>query len=389
MKRKKHLSRLFVVLAVMLAMAAELFVLPASQVKADGIAMSKITVTKNKLNKAKVNISIAFNGNETGVMGFKVKGKKDGISRYFVYVPIEELAGLIPVVTLKTTKKTVRVTAEAFDVGMIFSKIKDGYTFYSLNGLWDSYEKVSFGRACIKDGKVYVPLDAFVAFASFMIIGVDYTLNGRKLNITFKQETNVDECITGGWNIPESVDVPKDIAVLIKQLSADYGKITPVALLSTQVTKGINYRLLVRGLVEGEEEEYDIIVISVDLDGNAKVTDVLHTGIASTINNLPGGMSQPESVAIDPAVSAAFTNELNKIPGIELKPIACIGSQVVKGMNYISVCETKVTLDKELDTYTFVYVYADIDGTIQITDIKTINPEGGYFNPLTYGNSEG
>lgn len=59
--------------------------------------------------------------------------------------------------------------------------------------------------------------------------------------------------------------------------------------------------------------------------------------------------------------------------GVDIKPIALLGTQVVAGMNYAFLCEkTPVTPNAETGL-AVVTIYADLQGNAQITKIKDIN----------------
>ena len=70
MKGKKHVKS-FLVLALVLALVAESFILPAKQASA-AEAGQMVSISSSKLKKAKVNVAIYINGKKQSVKGFKV-----------------------------------------------------------------------------------------------------------------------------------------------------------------------------------------------------------------------------------------------------------------------------------------------------------------------------
>lgn len=87
------------------------------------------------------------------------------------------------------------------------------------------------------------------------------------------------EGLDGGWTASESPELTDEARDAFEKATKDVEgtTYTPVALLSTQVVAGTNYRILCEanpGVVEGGTE-YDILVVYADLEGNAELTDVM------------------------------------------------------------------------------------------------------------------
>lgn len=77
------------------------------------------------------------------------------------------------------------------------------------------------------------------------------------------------------------------------------------------------------------------------------------------------------------AASPVITEEVKKVcdkafggwEGVNYEPIALLKTQVVAGMNYCVLCEATVVVPDAEPTYAVVYIYEDLEGNAQITDI--------------------
>ncbi|MBO6271049.1 MAG: hypothetical protein J6N19_18120 [Clostridium sp.] len=185
------------------------------------------------------------------------------------------------------------------------------------------------------------------------------------------QETGVTE---GGWSRAESPDVTDEVkALLDKALDGMVGaNYTPVAYLGSQVVAGTNHAILCRvsPVYPDAEETYAIVYLYEDLDGNVEITETVDSNRNTDLSDgeLDGGWFLPESPALTDEAKDALEKALDGMVGASYDPIALLSSQVVAGMNYCILCEiTPVYPDAE-SHYALVYVYADLDGSAQITE---------------------
>ena len=130
--------------------------------------------------------------------------------------------------------------------------------------------------------------DAETAYA---IVTVYEDLNGGA------EITDAAECDTqanapandGGWTEPDSPVVPEDaLQALTKACETLTGmEYTPVALLSSQVVAGMNYRILceARATVPDAGTEYTIVTVYADPQGNAQITETTEFGQLTQLAN--------------------------------------------------------------------------------------------------------
>lgn len=80
------------------------------------------------------------------------------------------------------------------------------------------------------------------------------------INDTFNSQ------LAGGWITVEDYTITPDIQNMVNQVAPDY---TPIALLSTQVVSGINYKVLTK-----KDDKYYIMIIYNNLENNSSLTEV-------------------------------------------------------------------------------------------------------------------
>lgn len=85
-----------------------------------------------------------------------------------------------------------------------------------------------------------------------------------------------------------------------------------------------------------------------------------------------GGWTASEDIKMTDTAKNAFEKAVSGLPGVNYEPVACLGTQVVAGINYCILCKaTPVTL-KATTYYTLVYVYENLEGNAEIASIKNI-----------------
>lgn len=187
------------------------------------------------------------------------------------------------------------------------------------------------------------------------------------------------DTITGGWNRPESPEITSDLEELCrKALDGMTGvSYTPAALLSTQVVAGTNYRILFRAAaaVPDSEEVYAIGTIYEDLDGNATLEDLQMTSVKTNFNDLEGGWRPAESLTLTEEVQNVFDTALDGLTGVDYVPLALLGTQTVAGTNYAVLCEATVVYPDAEPYYAIVYLYEDLGGNSELTDIANLETE--------------
>ena len=387
--RKSRLFKGVLVLALVMALVAESFILPAKPVSA-AEAGQMVSITSSKLKKAKVNVAIYINGKKQSAKGFKVSGKLNGKKRTFMYIPCEAFA---KAVDAKYSIKKKKVTITSGDNWkLVFTSGKDGYTYATIKGAKEKYGPVSLGKSYTKNKILYVPAESFAVLAEKLGLNVETKLKGKKYTVTITDNPGGES--GDNWQNAETATVPSDIVKAVDKAQETFtgGTITPVAQVVTQKTdNGEEYGMLGRlnPTVPNAVEKYVFFVIYIGADGKTEIRDIADTEFATNINGLPGGWAQAETVELTAEETEAFNKLMSEMDGVEYRPIAKIAEQVVSGKNICILCESRVVVPNAPTTYSFVYVSVGLDGKAKITEIKTFNPDEAGQNSDDQGSGEG
>lgn len=188
---------------------------------------------------------------------------------------------------------------------------------------------------------------------------------------TEKAEDTPDpsDAIVGGWTRAGSPELSGEALEIFEKAMNDYGssEYEGVALLATQVVAGMNYRFLGVKTVDCgtcvTEKTYCVITVYKDLQGNARVTDIIDTDNYAGFCEDEGCWFKPASAAMTEELRAAFDKAADK----GLTPVALAGEQAADGTNYRVICE-------DGSSYVFATLSVDPDGNAKITETKPLSP---------------
>lgn len=185
-------------------------------------------------------------------------------------------------------------------------------------------------------------------------------------------EAEAEPVMAGAYTRADSPVITDETAALLEKateglLGAEY---TPVAYIGSQIVAGMNHLLLckVKTVTPEANETYALVTIYEDLEGNAKITDVINSDAEAGPPDLMGGWQTPETPELTDEAKGALEKATEKLLGAEYDPVALVATQVVAGMNYSILCEiTAVAPDAE-PKYSIVIVYQDLEGNAEVTD---------------------
>ena len=190
---------------------------------------------------------------------------------------------------------------------------------------------------------------------------------------------NVGSEIVGGWTRADSPAITGDFRnVFDKATETLTGmQYVPVAYLASQVVAGTNHRVLCKATatVPDAETSYAIVTVYEDLTGGAEITDAVYCDAQAIVSGLDGGWSEPDTPAVSEEALQALTKACETLTGAEYAPIALLATQVVAGMNYRILCESKATVPDAETEYVIVTVYADLQGNAEITETAAFASE--------------
>ena len=82
---------------------------------------------------------------------------------------------------------------------------------------------------------------------------------------------------------------------------------------------------------------------------------------------------ESEETTLPEDAAKAFETALNGLVGCTYKPVALLGTQVVSGTNYCILCELTPVVPNPTPSYALVYIYADLQGNAEITNIAELD----------------
>jgi len=105
------------------------------------------------------------------------------------------------------------------------------------------------------------------------------------------------------------------------------------------------------------------------------MTEVTATDVPTRIDYEPvdGGVGAPETPELTDEVKAAFEKASSKLLGVDYKPVALLSCQTVAGQIYEILCESSVVYPGAPTNYSFVTVFADLEGEAEITNVITLD----------------
>lgn len=162
---------------------------------------------------------------------------------------------------------------------------------------------------------------------------------------------------------------------------------TPVFRLAKQTVAGRNYAFLCKctAATEKATSSWKIVFVNRDLKGKCKVLDVKNFNYKN-IKTLDNAYAKPAgdgawsynsaavtAKGIPSAANKAFNKAAKKYTGVELTPLALLGTQIVAGTNYKFLCRgVTVTPDSTVCLYE-VNVCKNLKGKCSIIDCNVVN----------------
>lgn len=91
-----------------------------------------------------------------------------------------------------------------------------------------------------------------------------------------------------------------------------------------------------------------------------------------TDEELVGGWQKAESSELTDEARAAFEKATKGLVGVDYKPVALLGTQVVAGTNYRILCEATVVYPGAETQKVVMTIYEDLDGNASILSIEDL-----------------
>ena len=185
----------------------------------------------------------------------------------------------------------------------------------------------------------------------------------------------------GSWNVSVVVDaMPQKVATAVSALSEQLmgAEYTPIAYLGSQVVNGTNHAVLAEQLVVAGKDTKNVVVLIF----NEKGMDCTLVAIERVLESggEAGGIVVDATTDIPEEAQEAFDTVFEGFVGSKVEPFAYLGSQVVKGVNYIFAAEVTPTVADPVTKVAIVIVNS-MTGEISFTDLlgtKTDSLQLGY-----------
>ena len=209
-----------------------------------------------------------------------------------------------------------------------------------------------------------VPMKKLFAFLLAALIGVMLAACDKDSTAKTDIDTSSDE-IVGGWTNTESLEVTEDVKALLDKAATEMVGATyePVAYLGTQVVAGTNHLLLckVTPVTPDAVATYALVTVYEDLEGGAKIIDVLNSNAEAVFADAPGSWTESEKLDVTKESKEALEHAAEYLTGATYSPVALLATQVVSGTNYRILCSvTPVTPNAE-SSYEIVEVFVSAD----------------------------
>ena len=183
--------------------------------------------------------------------------------------------------------------------------------------------------------------------------------------------------MVGSWDVNVSIgSAPEKVATALGKLNETLvgAQYTPIAYLGSQVVNGLNHAVLAEQLVvTGKDVKNIVLLIFNEKPNDMEVTLVNIERVLESGGELGGTKINVETRGnINDDAQKLFDENFTCYCGAKVEPIALLGTQVVKGVNYIFACEfTPVVLEPEKKV---VLVTLNSEGlATQFTDLLNSN----------------
>jgi hypothetical protein len=189
----------------------------------------------------------------------------------------------------------------------------------------------------------------------------------------------------GAWNVTVTTNaMPEKIATAISELNDQFvgAEYTPIAYVGYQLVNGTNHAVLAeQDIVTGKDTKNVVLLIF-----NEKGMDVDLVAIERIVQSGEafGGTVVDVKTDIPEDAQKTFDRVLGEFVGALVEPVALLGTQVVKGVNYVFAAEvTPVTVgDGEHVKKFCVVVVNSLDKKASFADVLKSGLEVALGKPL-------
>ena len=199
-------------------------------------------------------------------------------------------------------------------------------------------------------------------------------------SIELADDSGYTEFLAGGWEVNTgSTSISKNAAAktAFKKATAELLGVSyqPIAVLGTQVVAGTKYAILCKAtpVIPDATPEITIMYIYENVDGTVDM-DGFQTIISGedeggfTANTGKFALSKKKNKT----VYSAYRKAMKELVGVDYKPVAYLGKQVVAGSNYMILCRSKAVTPDAAYEWSLVTVSKSAKGKVKLSDVQTL-----------------
>jgi hypothetical protein len=178
----------------------------------------------------------------------------------------------------------------------------------------------------------------------------------------------------GAWEVKFSTNYPQLVATAVSKVTENLfgAEYKSVAYLGKQVVNGVNHAVLAeQTILNGKDTKNAVVLVFNEKPGSLDVSLV-------SINTILNGGAEAGGVEVNVTADltaedkAVFAKGKEGYVGASLEPVALLGKQVVRGLNYIFLVEMTPVVMNPVKTYAMVTVNL-FENVATITDIKAFD----------------
>ncbi len=109
--------------------------------------------------------------------------------------------------------------------------------------------------------------------------------------------------------------------------------------------------------------------------GSEQNRENVNTGDIENGSEIVGGWTTAGSPVVTGDFKKVFDKAVSQLVGVDYTPVAYLASQVVTGTNHCVLCKATPVVPDAKTAYVIVYIYEDLDGNAEVTEIVSRNAD--------------
>lgn len=192
--------------------------------------------------------------------------------------------------------------------------------------------------------------------------------------------------MTGSWNINVVANgMPQKVASAFGALSEQLigAEYEPIAYLGSQVVNGINHAVLAKQILTTGRDTTNVVILIFNEKPNAMEATLVSIDRVVEGGAALGGIKIDPQVEIPDDAKAAWDEAFGAWVGTKLEPIALLGTQVVKGTNFIFAA-TVTPVAPDAAAKASIVTINPMTGTVAFDDLLSTKYEASLGYAFTW-----